>query len=89
MELTYNEFDLLTEIAMDANQNDGVCLLTDKELLSSINVSERTYYRLLNSLEDKGVISRNTQSIGHYGKKRTIKVFLDKESYTQYSKYNT
>jgi CTP-dependent riboflavin kinase len=89
MELTYNEFDLLTEIAMDANQNDGECILTDKQLLSSMNVSERTYYRLLSSLEEKGIISRHTESIGHYGKKRKIKILLDKENYTEYSKYNT
>lgn len=84
-ELTYKEVDLLEEIILDAQVNNGECLLTDRELLSSINVSPRTYYRLLSNLEQKGIITRITQSIGHYGKKRRIKLNYSEGDF----KYNT
>lgn len=84
-ELTYSEVDLLEEIILDAKQNGGICTLSDKELLSSTNVSERTYYRLLSSLESKGIITRSTQSVGHYGKKRRITVNFSRDD----AKYST
>lgn len=84
-ELTYSELDLLEEIVLDARENGGICTLSDKELLSSTNVSERTYYRLLSSLEAKGIITRLTQSVGHYGKKRRITVNFSEGN----AKYNT
>lgn len=84
-ELSYSEVDLLEEIILDARENGGVCTLSDKELLSSTNVSERTYYRLLRSLEAKGIITRSTQSVGYYGKKRRIIVNFSEGD----AKYNT
>lgn len=84
-ELTYSEADLLQEIMLDAQSNNGECLLTDRELLSSMNVSKRTFYRMLSRLEHKGVITRLTESVGHYGKKRRIKVNFSEGD----NKYNT
>ena len=72
MELTYNEALLLTEIATIAVENNGVCLATDIQLLGSVGLSQRTYYRTLNSLENKNAIVRETKSIGHFGKQRKI-----------------
>jgi len=72
MELNYNEAILLTEIATIAVENKGVCMVPDKELLQLVGISERTYYRTLSSLESKNVITRETKSIGHYGKERKI-----------------
>lgn len=72
MELNYNEAILLTEIATLAVENKGVCIAPDSEILEAVGLSERTYYRTLSSLEGKNVITRETKSIGHYGKERKI-----------------
>ena len=72
MELTYNEATLLTEIATIAVNNNGECYATDNELLDLVNLSQRTYYRTLNSLENKNAIIRETKSLGHFGKQRKI-----------------
>lgn len=85
MEITKNESDLLYLIAEVALPNNGQCELSDKELLSSMGVSERTYYRILRSLENKDVITRITKSVGHYGKKRKIILNLPDDYYTKYS----
>jgi CTP-dependent riboflavin kinase len=85
MEITRNEADLLHFIAEVALLNGGECELTDKELLGSMGVSERTYYRTLLSLENKDIITRHTQSVGFYGKKRKIILNIPEEYYTKYS----
>lgn len=85
MEISQKEADLLHFIAEVALPNKGECELTDKELLESMGVSKRTYYRLLQSLENKDVITRQTRSVGYYGKVRKIILNLPDDYYTKYS----
>lgn len=92
MELTLKEKDLLEEIARVCLANDGVCDIPDKAIMASQNVSERTYYRTLSSLEEKELIKRDTHSIGYYGKSRIITLLYPKGYSTKYStdtNYNT
>ena len=48
--------------------------LTNKEIREVIDINDRTLFRALKSLEKQGLISRETVSVGSYGKSRFINV---------------
>ena len=50
------------------------CFARNNSLATTLNISERTLYRILARLESRNLIKRTTNSIGHYGKERTIRV---------------
>ena len=64
-------FDLLIDLA---NQNRGEVTASNKDLLEVLNLNERTLYRTMKRLEDRGFIQRDTVSIGHHGKQRIIRI---------------
>lgn len=57
---------------LDYRAEEGKFNLTNKEIREVIDVNDRTLYRILKSLEEKGCIRRETASIGNFGKARTI-----------------
>ena len=48
--------------------------LTNKEIREVIDIKDRTLFRALKSLEKQGLISRETVSVGNFGKQRVITV---------------
>ena len=53
---------------------EGKINLTNKQIGEAVIMSDRTIYRVLNSLESKGYIKRQTISVGNYGKQRIIHI---------------
>ena len=58
----------------DTIVEQGIFILTNKDIREVISINDRTLYRVLNSLESKGHILRITDSIGNYGKQREIRI---------------
>jgi len=56
----------------DTITETGVFIATNKDVREVISINDRTLYRVLNSLEEKGYIARQTASVGNYGKQRNI-----------------
>jgi DNA-binding MarR family transcriptional regulator len=50
------------------------CYASNDHLSDTLNINSRTLYRVLNKLESKNLIRRETHSTGHYGKDRKIYV---------------
>lgn len=50
------------------------CFASNEHLCATLNIEDRTMYRILSSLEEKDLIKRETKSSGHYGKDRKIYV---------------
>lgn len=51
------------------------CFASNEHLVDTLKISDRTIYRVLNSLEDKELIKRVTNNLGgSYGKNRKIYV---------------
>jgi DNA-binding MarR family transcriptional regulator len=48
------------------------CFASNKHLCDTLKINDRTIYRILNSLEEKELIKRNTVSLGNLGKDRKI-----------------
>lgn len=48
--------------------------VSNTHLSDTLNINDRTLYRVLNKLEDKNLIKRVTKSTGRYGKDRKIYV---------------
>lgn len=55
----------------------GYCYASNKHLAETLNITNRTLFRMLNRLEESGFIKRVTRSTGHYGKDRKIYVSPD------------
>tara|TARA_R110000796_G_scaffold188151_1_gene305080 strand:+ start:181 stop:399 length:219 start_codon:yes stop_codon:yes gene_type:complete len=53
---------------------NGVFLDTNKDIREVISINDRTLYRILKSLEQNNLISRNTVSVGNFGKQRSIQI---------------
>lgn len=58
------------------------CFPSNQHLSDTLKMNDRTIYRVLNSLEDKGLIIRKTVSLGNLGKDR--KIYIDPEVKTAY-----
>lgn len=56
----------------DYRAEEGKFNLTNKQIREVIDINDRTLYRVLSSLEAKGLIERQTVSVGNYGKERII-----------------
>ena len=56
----------------DYRAEEGKFNLSNKEMIEVLNMNDRTLYRALKSLESKGLIRRETVSVGNFGKSRTI-----------------
>jgi DNA-binding MarR family transcriptional regulator len=61
-------YDYISSISL----SNGFCYATNKQLCDTLNVKDRTMYRILFSLEQRGLIKRITKSIGNDGKQRRI-----------------
>lgn len=56
------------------NSKDQVFYGETKEIESDLALNRRTIFRSFERLEKSGFIQRNTNSLGHYGKQRTITI---------------
>ena len=73
LDITHKEYLVLNYI--DSLCKNGVkdyCFASNKTICKELNLSERTLYRILRSLEGEGLITRRTKSIGNDGKERRI-----------------
>lgn len=73
--LNINHKEYLVLNYIDSLCKNGVkdyCFASNKTICKELNLSERTLYRILWNLEDKGLITRRTKSIGNDGKERRI-----------------
>ena len=50
------------------------CFVSNNHMSDTLNINQRTLYRILNTLEEKELIKRVTRSSGFYGKNRKIYV---------------
>ena len=50
------------------------CFASNEHISQACNISDRTVFRVLNSLEEMNLIKRVTKSTGFYGKDRKIYV---------------
>jgi DNA-binding MarR family transcriptional regulator len=78
VKLIMNDYDLsLQENAvfsyiLSLAQKKGFCYATNKHICESLNIKDRTLFRIFASLEDKEFITRVTKSVGNDGKERKI-----------------
>lgn len=72
-DMTIAETSVLSYLA-SLSENFGYCNATNKHICDTLNLSDRTLYRLLKKLENRGLIKRETKSIGSDGKYRRIYV---------------
>lgn len=61
----------LLSLIKSLSKKRGYCFASNKAICDTLNVSDRTLYRILDKLEEKGFIMRETRSIG-IGKERKI-----------------
>lgn len=64
----------LLSLIKGLSKKKGYCFASNKAISDTLNISGRTLYRMLNKLELRGLIERDTQSTGHYGKERKIRL---------------
>ena len=50
----------------------GYCYATSKHICESLDIKDRTFYRILTRLEEKEFVTRVTKSVGNDGKERKI-----------------
>jgi DNA-binding MarR family transcriptional regulator len=74
--LTINEKLVYSHIKSLCDGIRPYCFASNKSLADTFGMSQRTLYRILNDLEKKNLIKRETKSIGNYGKERRIFVPL-------------
>tara|TARA_R100000951_G_scaffold114664_2_gene120130 strand:+ start:1124 stop:1426 length:303 start_codon:yes stop_codon:yes gene_type:complete len=73
--LSNNELMVFSHIKSLCKGVKPYCFASSNSLAETLNVSERTLYRILNDLEDKRLIKRETKASGRgHGKFRTIRV---------------
>jgi DNA-binding MarR family transcriptional regulator len=73
LDLTHKEIMVLNYIdSMCKNGVQEYCFASNKAICGSLNITQRTLYRILNTLEDRKLIRRVTKSIGNDGKIRKI-----------------
>ena len=60
--LNPTEILILAQV-MEFNTNTGNCFISDKVLAEQFGVSEKTISRTIKGLEDKGLLTRNTQNV--------------------------
>lgn len=73
LNLSHKELIVLKYI--DSMCTTGVqdyCFASNKTICNTLNITQRTLYRILNRLEEKRLITRKTRSIGNDGKERRI-----------------
>jgi len=63
----------LLSLIKSLSKKKGYCFASNKAICGTLNISDRTLYRLLNKLEERGFIERDTRSIG-IGKERRIRL---------------
>lgn len=69
--LSIQEVAVLSYIQSLSNKKD-YCYASNESICNALKLNDRTLYRVLKKLEDKGYINRVTKSIGNYGKQRRI-----------------
>ena len=63
----------LLSLIKGLSKKRGYCFASNKAICDTLNLSDRTLYRLLDKLETRGLIMRETKSIG-IGKERKIRL---------------
>lgn len=61
----------LLSLIKSLSKKRGYCFASNKAICDTLNISDRTLYRMLEKLEQRGFIMRETRSIG-IGKERKI-----------------
>jgi DNA-binding MarR family transcriptional regulator len=69
--LSLQEVAVLSYIQSLAIKKD-YCYASNESICNALKLNDRTLYRVLKKLENKGYIKRVTKSIGNYGKERRI-----------------
>ena len=69
--LSIQEASVLSYIT-NLTTNKGFCYASNQSICNTLKLNDRTLYRILRKLEDKGYINRKTKSIGNNGKERRI-----------------
>jgi len=70
--LSFKESAVLSYLCSLNGKN--YCFASNSHLCDTLGIEDRTMYRILNNLEEKNLIKRETKSSGHYGKDRKIYV---------------
>jgi len=70
--LTFKESTVLSYLCSLSKKK--YCYASNAHMSETLGIEDRTLYRVLNSLEEKDLIRRETQSTGRYGKTRKIYV---------------
>jgi len=69
--LNFREQVVLSHIA-GLSRKKGYCFASNQSIVDDLNIPYRTLCRVLDSLEEKELIIRQTKFAGHYGKERKI-----------------
>jgi DNA-binding MarR family transcriptional regulator len=72
-DLSLRELNVLCYIKGLTKQK-GYCYATNKSIMEELNIPHRSLCRILDRLEELGLIQRVTQFAGHYGRTRKIYV---------------
>ena len=72
-DLSLRELNVLCYIKGLTKQR-GYCYATNKSIIEELNIPHRSLCRVLDRLEELGLIKRVTQFAGHYGRTRKIYV---------------
>jgi predicted transcriptional regulator len=70
-DMNIKEASVLSHIVSLSKQR-GYCWASNKAICDTLNIPDRSLYRILNKLENRGLIMRDTKSVGKTGKERRI-----------------
>jgi len=71
LDLNLQENAVFSYVCSLANKT-GYCYATSKHICESLDIKDRTFYRILTRLEEKEFVTRVTKSVGNDGKERKI-----------------
>jgi DNA-binding PadR family transcriptional regulator len=65
----------LLSLIKGLSKKRGYCYASNKAICDTLNISDRTLYRMLSKLEAQGFLERDTKSTGgRFGKERKIRL---------------
>lgn len=70
-DMTVRDMAVLAHI-QSLSIKEGYCYASNRAICETLNLPDRSLYRILNKLEEKRLIKRVTRSIGKTGKQRRI-----------------
>jgi DNA-binding MarR family transcriptional regulator len=72
-ELTLKEHLVLSHVT-GLSIKKGYCYVSNNSMVKDLKISYRSICRVLDNLEQMGLINRQTKSVGRYGRERKIYV---------------